>query len=71
MGCHPNRGKKAFDTFGILTNYLGTLVHDGRKPYRELRCKHGLCNAHHLRELTYLIFLTMTFQGYPPQPRFL
>jgi transposase len=54
VGCHPNRGKKAFEAFGILTGFLGTLVHDGWKPYRELLCKHGLCNAHHLRELTYL-----------------
>lgn len=54
IGCHPNRGKKAFDAFGILAGFLGTLIHDGWKPYRELSCKHGLCNAHHLRELTYL-----------------
>ena len=54
IGCHPNRGKKAFEAFGILTGFLGTLIHDGWKPYRELLCKHGLCNAHHLRELTYL-----------------
>lgn len=54
IGCHPNRGKKAFDAFGILAGFLGTLIHDGWKPYRELLCSHGLCNAHHLRELTYL-----------------
>ena len=54
IGCHPNRGKKAFDAFGILTGFFGILIHDGWKPYRELLCKHGLCNAHHLRELTYL-----------------
>jgi transposase len=54
IGCHPNRGKRAFDAFGILAGFLGTLIHDGWKPYRELLCRHGLCNAHHLRELTYL-----------------
>ena len=54
IGCHPNRGKKAFDAFGILAEFFGTLIHDGWKPYRELLCKHGLCNIHHLRELTYL-----------------
>jgi transposase len=54
MGIHPNRGKKAFDAFGLLTSFVGTLIHDGWKPYRDLVCKHALCNAHHLRELTYL-----------------
>lgn len=54
MGAHPNRGKKAFDDLGILSAFTGTLIHDGWKPYRELNCTHGLCNAHHLRELTYI-----------------
>lgn len=53
IGCHANRGKKAFDAFGILSEFVGTLVHDGWKPYRDLPCIHALCNAHHLRELTY------------------
>jgi transposase len=54
LSAHPNRGKKAFDAAGILGAFVGTLIHDGWKPYRELACKHGLCNAHHLRELTYV-----------------
>jgi transposase len=54
MGLHPNRGKKAFDAFGLLTSFVGTLIHDGWKPYRDLVCKHALGNAHYLRELTYL-----------------
>ncbi|MDP1610171.1 MAG: IS66 family transposase [Sulfuritalea sp.] len=54
IGCHPNRGKKAFDAFGILGEFVGTLIHDGWKPYRDLACTHALCNAHHLRELTYV-----------------
>jgi transposase len=54
MGIHPHRGKKAFDAFGLLTSFIGTLIHDGWKPYRDLVCTHALCNAHHLRELTYL-----------------
>lgn len=54
VGCHPNRGRKAFDAFGLLTAFVGTLIHDGWKPYRDLACTHGLCNAHHLRELTYV-----------------
>ena len=54
IGSHMNRGKKAFDAFGILAVFAGTLVHDGWKPYRDLACTHALCNAHHLRELTYV-----------------
>lgn len=54
IGAHVNRGKKAFDAFGILSAFIGTLIHDGWKAYRDLACVHGLCNAHHLRELTYL-----------------
>lgn len=54
IGAHMNRGKKAFDAFGILTAFAGTLIHDGWKSYRDLECTHGLCNAHHLRELTYV-----------------
>lgn len=53
VACHAKRGTEAFEALGILPVYLGTLIHDGWKPYRELLCKHGLCNAHHLRELTY------------------
>ena len=53
IGCHANRGKKAFDAFGILNEFVGTLIHDGWKPYQDLACVHALCNAHHLRELTY------------------
>jgi len=54
IGSHVNRGRKAFDAFGILPAFVGTLIHDGWKPYRDLACTHGLCNAHHLRELTYV-----------------
>lgn len=55
MGAHANRGKKAFDAFGLLTAFAGTLIHDGWMSYRDLDCTHGLCNAHHLRELTYVV----------------
>jgi transposase len=54
LGSHANRGKQAFDAFGILVAFIGTLVHDGWKSYRDLACLHALCNAHHLRELTYI-----------------
>lgn len=54
MGLHARRGKEAFAAFGILTDFAGTLVHDGWHPYRDLSCEHALCNAHHLRELTFV-----------------
>jgi transposase len=30
-------------------------MHDAWGPYFSYPCEHGLCNAHHLRELTYLV----------------
>ena len=54
IGIHANRGQKAFEAFGLLTAFVGTLVHDGWRAYRDLLCQHALCNAHHLRELTYV-----------------
>jgi transposase len=54
IGSHARRGKEAFRAFGLLEGLVGTLIHDGWKPYRDLACTHALCNAHHLRELTYV-----------------
>ncbi len=54
VGCHPKRGSQAFEEFQSLPAFKGTLIHDGWAPYRALECTHGLCNAHHLRELTYV-----------------
>lgn len=51
---HAKRGAIAFEELGILGQFKGTLIHDGWTPYRTLDCRHGLCNAHHLRELTYI-----------------
>ena len=55
MDCHPKRGAQAFDAMGLLGRFKGTLVHDGWMPYKALQCEHALCNAHHLRELTYVL----------------
>ena len=55
VGCHPKRGSDAFDALGLLPQFEGVLVHDGWAPYKALQCQHALCNAHHLRELVYLL----------------
>jgi transposase len=53
-GVHAKRGREAIASFGILLAYQGILIHDCWASYLELSCKHGLCNGHILRELTFV-----------------
>ncbi len=50
---HQTRGKEAMDTMGVSPALKGTLCHDHWKAYYQYGCTHSLCNAHHLRELTF------------------
>ena len=42
------------DEMGVLPKYKGIAVHDHWSPYNKYNCKHGFCNAHHLRELNFI-----------------
>ena len=51
---HGKRGRAATDAIGILPKFQGRALHDAWSPYFGYACEHGLCNAHHLRELTFV-----------------
>jgi len=53
---HQKRGKEALDAIGVAPQFRGRAVHDGLTSYGQYtQCAHALCNAHHLRELTFAL----------------
>jgi len=61
------RGRTAVEEAGVLPRYRGTCVHDGWPAYSfYTQCRHALCGAHLLRELTFFAELseeTKTWAG--------
>jgi transposase/uncharacterized coiled-coil protein SlyX len=52
---HAKRGREGIEAGKILPEFAGRAIHDAWSPYAAYGCAHGLCNAHHLRELIYLV----------------
>lgn len=54
-GMHTKRGQEAMDEFDVLPKFRGSAIHDHWFPYfAYTQVSHGLCNSHHLRELTFV-----------------
>jgi transposase len=52
---HAKRGQEAMDEANILPQFQGYGIHDHWFPYFAYeQIIHGLCNTHHLRELTFI-----------------
>jgi len=53
---HPKRGQEAMHAIGVIPRYGGVMIHDCWASYLAYEhCGHGLCGAHLLRELTFIV----------------
>jgi len=54
LAYHKKRGMEAVDDIGVLKKFKGLLVHDCFSMYFNYGRGHVICNAHLLRELTFI-----------------
>ena len=53
---HEKRGQQAMHAIGVIPRYGGVIIHDCWASYLSYdHCAHGLCGAHLLRELTFIV----------------
>jgi transposase len=53
---HPKRGQEAMQDIGVIPRYGGVIIHDCWASYLTYEhCGHGLCGAHLLRELSFIV----------------